>query len=109
MKLSRFVAFALPFLLVPATVFAAGGLSNPVGTTSIAQFLQNLLKLIAQIAFPVIVLFMVYVGFLFISAQGVPDKINKARNYFFWAVVGALLVLGAYALSIAIQSTVQQL
>jgi len=105
--LSRVAVFALPFLLMPVIAFAA--LTNPIKTTDLYQFLQTLLKLVAQIAFPIIVLWMVYIGFLFIAAQGKPDKIKEARNYFFWAVVGALLVLGAYALSLAIQATVDQL
>ena len=111
MKFSRTLAFILPFLLVPGFVLAAGctGLCNPIGTTDLYQFLQNLLKLVAQIAFPVIVLFMVYIGFLFVTAQGKPEALKKAREYFFWAIVGALLVLGAYALSLAIQATVNQL
>jgi hypothetical protein len=108
-RLTQVIAYAAPFFMVPAFALAAGGLTNPVGTTDIYQFLQNLLKLIAQIAFPVVVLFFVYIGFLFIGAQGNPEKINKARNYFFWAIVGALLVLGAYALSLAIQATVKSL
>jgi Type IV secretion system pilin len=113
----RVLAFALPALLMPGLAFAAlcgatgggSGLANPICTTSISQFLANMLKLVAQIAFPIIVLFMVYVGFLFISSQGNPEKLKEARNYFFWAVVGALLVLGAEALSLAIKATVDQL
>ena len=115
-----FLAFAIPAVLVPSFAVAAlctgagsgagaGGLSNPICTTSISEFLANMLKLVAQIAFPVVVLFMVYVGFLFVSSQGNPEKIKEARNYFFWAVVGALLVLGAEALSLAIKATVDQL
>lgn len=107
MKFSRTLAFVVPFLFIPAFAFAA--LTNPIGTTDLYQFLQNLLKLVAQIAFPVIVLFMVYIGFLFVTAQGKPEALKKAREYFFWAIVGALLVLGAYALSLAIQATVNQL
>lgn len=117
-KALRVLAFALPALLIPGFALAGlcggtgtggGGLSNPICTTSLSQFLANLLRLVAQIAFPIIVLFMVYVGFMFISSQGNPEKLKEARTYFFWAVVGALLVLGAEALSRAIQATVNQL
>lgn len=98
---------SVTLFLIPLSAFAA--LTNPLQTNDLYQFLSQLLKLVAQIAFPVIVLFMVYIGFLFITAQGKPDKIKEARNYFFWALVGALLVLGAYALSLAIKGTVDQL
>lgn len=113
---TRILAFLIPAVLVPSIAFAAfcstgggSGLSNPICTTNLSVFLANLLKLVAQIAFPIIVLFLVYVGFLFVSSQGNPEKIKEARNYFMWAVVGALLVLGAQALSMAIKATVDQL
>lgn len=116
MAITRILAFVLPAVLIPAIALAAfcdgpgsGGLSNPICTTSLSEFLADLLRLVAQIAFPIIVLFLVYVGFLFVSSQGNPEKIKEARNYFFWAVVGALLVLGAQALSMAIKATVDQL
>jgi len=116
MKFSRILAFVIPAIVVPSVAFAAlcsspvsGGLSNPLCTNNLSVFLANILKLVAQIAFPLIVLFLVYVGFLFVSSQGNPEKIKEAREYFFWAVLGALLVLGAQALSMAIKATVDQL
>lgn len=99
---------ALVALTTPLVVLSAS-LENPLTTNDLSTFLSNILKLVAQIAFPIVVLFLVYVGFLFISSQGNPEKIKEARNYFFWALVGALLVLGAYALSLAIKATVAQL
>lgn len=116
MKFTRILAFVVPAIVVPSVAFAAlcstgggSGLSNPICTTNLSTFLANLLKLVAQIAFPIIVLFLVYVGFLFVSSQGNPEKLKEAKSYFFWAVVGALLVLGAQALSLAIKATVDQL
>ena len=111
------IAFFLAggFLLIPVLVRAAGcdsggsTLCNPLGYNDLTTFLQKLLQIVAQIGFPIIVLFIVYVGFLFISAEGNPDKLKKARSFFLWTVVGALVVLGAQALSLAIQATVSNL
>ena len=104
----------LPLLLlgVPFAAEAActgTGLCNPLAFNDLTTFLQKVLEIVAQIGFPIIVLFMVYIGFLYISASGNPDKIKKAHSYFMWAIVGALLILGAQALSIAIKATVTQL
>lgn len=113
--LTRVSAFLLPTLLFPLLASAAtscggsGGLVNPLGTCEIAVFFANLLRLVAIIAFPIIVLFIVYIGFLFVTSGSKPEKIKEARNYFFWALVGALLILGAEALSYAIKATVDQL
>ena len=104
----RILAFMLPGLMLPAFVFAEG-LMNPINTTDLTELLATLLKLVARIAFPIIVLFIVYIGFLFVTSQGNADKLKEAREYFLWAVVGALLILGAEALSYAIQATVNEL
>jgi len=113
--LKKLSAFSIPFLL-PSLAFADDvchgantSLCNPLGYTSLTQFLQKLLQIVAEIGFPVIVLFLVYIGFLFIAAEGNPKKLASARSYLFWAVIGGLIVLGAQALSLAIQGTVDQL
>ena len=62
-----------------------------------------------QIGTIVIVLMLVYVGFLFVTARGEPGKITTARTALLWTVVGALVLLGAQAISLGIQSTVQAL
>ncbi len=99
--------------MVPLVAFAecsqSSGLCNPLGYSDLTTFLKKLLQIVAQIGFPVIVLFIVYVGFLYISAEGKPEKISKVHKYFLWTLVGALIILGAQALSIAIQGTVTNL
>lgn len=119
MTFIRFIAcraylFALAFL-VPGVTHAAvdpdAGLTNPLRAQTLTAFLADLLALVAQIAFPIIVLFIVYVGFRFVqhSATGDSEGLKEDRKYFFWAIVGALIVLGAQALSYAICGTVEQL
>ncbi len=107
--MKKFFLGTLGALGFPFITRAGSGLSNPLGTTDLYTFLQNLLLLVAQIAFPVIVLFLVYIGFLFVVNGSKPEELKKTRQYFLWAIVGALLVLGAYSLSLAIQATVEQL
>ncbi len=106
-SMKKVLMFAVTFF-VPVVVYAAM-LTNPIHTTDLSAFLAKILQVVAIIAGPIIVLFLVYVGFLFVSSQGNPEKLKEAKNYFFWAIVGALLVLGAEALSIAISRTIAQL
>lgn len=116
--INKIIAFGLPFLFMPFLVLAqtqcgtgggGSGLCNPLGYTSLVEFLNRILQLIAQIGFPIIVLFMVFIGFKFITANGKPEEITKVQSLFFWAIVGSLVVLGAQALSLAIQATVTDL
>lgn len=88
-----------------------GALCNPLRASTVQEFLTILLGLIVQIGFPIIVLFIVFVGFRFVqhSASGNAEELKKDREYFLWAVIGALILLGAQAISLAISATVDQI
>lgn len=103
---------SLVILSIPLTALGAcsgNQLCNPLGYSTITEFLDRILRLVVQIGFPVIVLYIVFIGFKFITAQGKAEKLNEVRSLFFWAIVGSLVVLGAQALSLAIQATVNDL
>lgn len=107
----KIIAFSIPFL-VPVITLAASGtatLENPLRFDTLYEFLIELLNVVIAIAFPALVLFFVWIGFKFISAQGNAEELKKVRGLFLWAVVGALLVLGARVLAEAIRATVQEL
>jgi len=111
--MKKYLLMLVPVLL-PVLVYANGvcnpwELCNPLGFDSVAGFLTAILNAVITIAFPIIILFIVFIGFRFIAAQGKPEEITKVKTYLFWAIVGALIVLGAQALSLAIQGTVQGL
>lgn len=86
-------------------------LVNPLGEgTTLNSFLLNILSIVTGTIGPVIVILMlVYVGFLFVTAQGNSTKISAAREMLLWTVVGALILLGAKAIAISIKATVQAL
>ncbi len=67
---------------------------------------KNILAFVVKMGAVVIVFMLVYIGFLFVTAQGEPAKITAARTALLWTIVGALILLGAEAISLAIQSTV---
>ena len=115
--MQKTIAFGVASLVLLTPLFASaancgtnvGGLENPIGYCTLYDFLNALLKVVIAIAFPVIVLFIVFIGFKYIGAQGKPDELSKVHKLFFWALVGSLIVLGAQALSLAIQATVTNL
>jgi len=83
--------------------------SNPLNVDSLRELLEILLTIAVYILFPIIVLMIVYTGFLFVQAQGKPDKIQEARRMLMWTIIGGLIVLGAYALSVGIAATVAEI
>lgn len=85
-------------------------LLNPLqGGASLSSFLSSILQFVVTIGSVVIVLMIVFVGFKFVVAQGAPDKIKEARDMLLWTIVGALVLLGAQAIALAIQATVTAL
>lgn len=85
------------------------GLSNPLTSNSLSELLTKILGFVKTIGGIVVVLMLVYVGFLFVTAQGNEEKIRSARDALFWTVIGALILLGATAIQAGIAATVQNL
>ena len=86
-----------------------GTLINPLGVNSLPELLNAILKGVVQIGSILLVLAIVYVGFLFVFARGDTEQIKNARNALLWTVIGGILLLGAQAISMVIQATVQNL
>lgn len=99
--------FLLAFFALPAVADAQ--LMNPIAYSDISSFIRAVLKAVVLILFPMVVLMLVYTGFLFVKAQGKEKEISDARRAFFWTVIGGLIVLGAQALSMAIEATVKEI
>jgi len=82
------------------------GLTNPLcGINSLKELLNAVLGAVVQIGSIILVLALVYVGFLFVVAQGNEEKIRDARSALLWTVIGGLILLGASAIGLVIEST----
>ncbi len=89
---------------------SSGGLKNPLqDINSISGLLSAILDIVSQIMAPIIVLAIIYTGFLFVKAQGKDEELTKAKQALLWTVIGAIVVLGATVLSSAIEGTINEL
>lgn len=85
-------------------------LMNPLKSgTSLESFLTSILEFIIRIGSIAIILMLVFVGYKFVVAQGSDTKLTEAKNMLLWTIIGALVLLGAKAISLAIQATVKSL
>lgn len=83
-------------------------LLNPLrGSGNLESFLSSILDFVVRIGTIVVILMVVYVGYEFVTARGDMTKISKARTSLLWTVIGALILLGAKAIAIGIEATVQ--
>ena len=81
-------------------------LKNPLKVDDIQSAIKLFFNAVLKIAMPIIIIFLIWSGFRFIFARGNPTEIGKAKQMFWWTVVGTLLVLGAWAITNAIIGTV---
>lgn len=103
-----FFIFSLPiFILSASDTFPK--LTNPINQNSIEGFIKVILEGVITIGVPIVAFAIVYSGFLFVSAQGKSDKIKEAKNALLYSLIGAVLLLGAWALAQVISSTVDKL
>lgn len=87
-------------------------LINPLGTQggSLIGFLGYILDFAIRIGTILIIITMVYIGFQYVwVARNNPNKISDVHQMLLWTIVGALILLGAKALSIGICQTVSAL
>lgn len=84
-------------------------LLNPLKSTSITDFLIKIIDILLVFALPIIILFIMYSGFLFVTARGNESQITTAKSAFTWAVIGGVVILGAKLIITLIQGTVQAL
>ena len=75
-----------------------------VGT--IPEFLSALFKIIAEIGAVVLAFYIVYTGYLFVTAQGNEQNLQKAKESLKWVLIGGAIILGAQVLSNAILQTI---
>ena len=96
------IALTTPLLALAAPVT----FPNPIAAPDLTTLLTLVLNAVTLIVFPFIVLFIVYAGFKMIAAQGNPGEIEKAKQQIAYAIIGALIILGAQAISYAVKGTV---
>lgn len=94
------LTFAATFVLLSTMPAAAQGvqLKNPMAVNSIQELLEALIGIIIVFATPIIIFFIVYAGFLYVTARGNEQTITQANRALLYAIIGGLLILGAFAL-----------
>jgi len=110
---------ALMAIMMPVTVVADqhdaslnGGstLQNPLkDISSFGDLIAAILDIVVKIGMPIAVLFIIYSGFLFVTAQGSEEKLKKAKTSLLYTVLGTAILLGASVLANAIGSTIESL
>lgn len=81
----------------------------PDDACTLDGLIRILIGLVVQIGTILLVLALVWTGFLFIQAQGNEEQLRSARSALLWTVLGGLLLLAAQALHMVISQAVSTL
>ena len=105
------IVFFLPVLtfgqaIIPPPTGDSAKIVNPISSTTLEGLIKTILEGVLKIGIPVIALAIIYCGFLFVAARGVPEKIGKAKESLIYTLIGAAILLGAWALALLIKNTV---
>ena len=88
-------------LLLPMAASAFTPIPQGTGNISLSQILQIIINAILMIGGAFAVIMFVWAGIKFLTAQGAPDKVAEARNFFLWGVVGvAVMIIGTVIVTI---------
>lgn len=87
-------------LLLPVVALAqgGGGLTNPIGCDDLGVCIANLVKGVLALVGVVAVAFIVYGGFLYISAGGNETQVQQGKQAVVGAVIGIIVVGLAFAI-----------
>ncbi len=105
-----FIILAMMGAMIPSFAFADSfGLDNAAKGTALENFkttntdIPNLIGTIVGVALSfvgaIFFLLILYAGFLWMTAFGAADKVDKAKSILEHAAVGLIIVLAAYAIS----------
>ncbi len=105
-------ALCLPMLVAPVyaqideyldTVQTSAGLTD----APLEETLGSLINVVLTILGIVLLLIIIYAGFLWMTAGGETDQTEKAKDWMLNAVIGLIIILAAYAISSFVISALQ--
>lgn len=95
----------------PGVTPSSSGLSytlkNPIsGFPDLQSLIVAIINVIIIIATPIVIFFIIYAGFSYVTAQGNATKIQDATRSLTYAVIGGVLIIGAFAIAEIIKNLV---
>jgi len=107
--MKKTILFVLTSFLPLETLAAYDTYPNILGNgiTDIPSFIYGVLGLIVKVGIPVASVFLIWAGFLFLTSQGDPKKLQTARQAFIWACIGFAILTGAWLLATAVQGSLR--
>ena len=105
------LSLACPFSSVFAIIDTGAGPQyagyGSSSTFSYVSYLKQILYSLWILFTAIAVIFFVVAGILFLTAQGNPEQLSKAKAAFFWGIVGVVVGIIAYSIITIVGSIIQ--
>ncbi len=92
----------------PSQPSGAESLENPLAVDDIQDLFEAVMTAFIIMCVPFIVFFVILAGFQYVTAQGNPEKIKSASKALLYAVIGAVIIIGAIAITTIVGGTVNE-
>ncbi|MFA7252278.1 MAG: hypothetical protein WC027_00235 [Candidatus Paceibacterota bacterium] len=94
-------------LFLPMFLFAAETIHNPLKSNDVNAILGDIMKLVATAGAIVVVFFIIYSGYKFVTARGNESEVTKAKDIFWATIIGGAILLGADVIATVVINTVR--
>lgn len=114
-KIAGFLV-SLIILFVPVVILYANvpeashtTILNPLGTgnDSVEAVLLKIMNIVTIVGTIVVVFFIIYSGFMIVTASGDSGKLTKGKEMFFATIIGGAILLGADLIANIVVNTVK--
>jgi len=85
------------------------GLQNPIQADTFQDLVNLIAGIVMKIGGVLAVIFIIWSGFLFVTARGNEKQLEEAKTTFKWTIIGAFVLFGAYMIATAVVNLVQNL
>jgi uncharacterized BrkB/YihY/UPF0761 family membrane protein len=112
MKKTHIIQILIVILIIPVITWAQSRgftIDNPTRFQDLSQVVLAVINIVQILLIMATTLYLIYAGLMFVTAQGEPSKLVKARDALLWGLVGAALILAARVLVVTLQSSVNSI
>lgn len=81
-------------------------LVNPLKMKTAEDLLTTILEIVVILATPFIVFFIIYAGFLYVTARGNAEQITQANRALTYAIIGGVIIIGSVAIATIVKNIV---
>lgn len=80
--------------------------NNPLSFTSITDMIVAIVNVVIVMSTPIIVFFLIYAGFMYVTARGNPEKLQQASKALLYGIIGGVIILASVAIMTIVKNLV---